>query len=217
MTEIIGIYIDCDNISEKSIENIIDEIKNKGKIIKLNGYNDWNKRGTSKWLEKAKNLGIIAIQANRIKGKNSTDLKICVDVMEDLYKNKHITMFCIVTSDSDYIHLVSKIKCENKSIICVSNQMNDILSKVCDEYIVIDIDTNKVNREHIKEIDLLLEDKESINISIINDILKEKYEFDYKKLGYKNMYNYLSKNYKNIYDLSHSMDGYKIRKPSLSI
>jgi len=217
MNEKIGIYIDCDNISVKSIDKIMECIKSKGKIIKSNGYNDWNKRGTSKWLEKTKNLGIIPIQSNRIKGKNSTDLKICVDLMEDLYKNKYISMFCIVTSDSDYIHLVSKIKSENKDVIFISNQMNDILNKVCDEYIVIDIDTNKVNREYIKEIDILLEDKESINISIINDILKEKYEFDYKKLGYKNMYNYLSKNYKNIYDLSHSMDGYKIRKPSLSI
>jgi len=212
MTEIIGIYIDCDNISEKSIENIIDEIKNKGKIIKLNGYNDWNKRGTSKWLEKAKNLGIIAIQANRIKGKNSTDLKICVDVMEDLYKNKHITMFCIVTSDSDYIHLVSKIKCENKSIICVSNQMNDILSKVCDEYIVIDIDkNNKMNKEHIMEIDILLNSKESVNISIINDILKKKYEFDYNKEGYKTLNKYLEI-YKCKYEILHSENGYFISK-----
>ena len=60
------------------------------------------------WLSTASKYGIIPIQCERINGKNSSDIKLCVDIMRDLYNIDVITLFYIITTDSDYRHVISK-------------------------------------------------------------------------------------------------------------
>ena len=54
-----------------------------------------------KWLDNASLFGIIPIQCGRISGKNSSDIKLCVDIMKDLYCVPKISLFYIITTDSD--------------------------------------------------------------------------------------------------------------------
>ena len=108
--ESIAVYIDGDNSSYKNIEIILNEIKSYGRIIILKVYGDWSEVNMKNWLTTASTYGIIPIQCERINGKNSTDIKMCVDLMRDLYNIENISLFYIVTSDSDYRHVISEIK-----------------------------------------------------------------------------------------------------------
>ena len=85
--------------------------------------------------EKQKSIdnGQESIQCDRIKGKNSTDIKMAVDIMKALYNISHITLFYIVASDSDYRHVIPEIKLCNKKIYCIgSKNANKSIQSLCD-------------------------------------------------------------------------------------
>jgi len=113
----IAIFIDAENISPNDLGNILDEIKNYGNIVINRAYGDWSKLESFK--EKSIEYGIELIQANSISGKNSSDIKLCVDVMNILHTLNEISMFYIITCDSDFAHLVPYIKCLNKEVRCI--------------------------------------------------------------------------------------------------
>ena len=70
--------------------------------------------------------GITTIQCDKITGKNSTDIKLMVDIMKTLYEINHISLYYIVTSDSDFRHVIPQIKMRNKKVHCIvaSTQIN---------------------------------------------------------------------------------------------
>ena len=138
--EIIAIYIDGDNVSSKDIDIILNEIKNYGRIIISRVYGDWSQNNMKCWLEASSIYGIIPIQCVRIASKNSSDIKLCVDIMKDLYSIDNITMFYIITTDSDYRHVVSEIKIKNKKVKCIGNSdANVSLMSICDTYTKIEV------------------------------------------------------------------------------
>ena len=203
--ESIAVYIDGDNSSYKNIEIILNEIKSYGRIIILKVYGDWSEVNMKNWLTTASTYGIIPIQCERINGKNSTDIKMCVDLMRDLYNIENISLFYIVTSDSDYRHVISEIKTKNKKINCIGNNNANIsLKSICDKYTKIDIlisnNTIKNDGNHeenvikiySQEIQNLLINNEKINISLVKDLLSRKYNFDLREWGYKKMSKFLS-------------------------
>jgi len=146
MSELIALYIDADNICYKNIKIIIDYIKKYGKIIIAKIYGDWSENNLKNWLITASKYGIIPVQCDRIKKKNSSDIKLCVDVIKDLYIIDHITLFYLITNDSDYRHLVSEIKIKNKKINCIGDNTTNIsLKSICDIYD--NIDNISINEE----------------------------------------------------------------------
>ena len=157
MSEKIAVFIDGDNVSHNIISLIMNEIKNYGRIICCNVYADWSCENMKNWKLTANKLGIITIQCDRISGKNSTDIKMAVDVMKILYTVKHITLFYLVTSDSDYRHLVPEIKLLNKKVNCIGSvKSNNSLQSVCDvftkiEVLEIDEDVSENKNEHNKD------------------------------------------------------------------
>ena len=225
MSETIAVYIDGDNASHRDMEAILNEIKSYGRIIISRVYGDWSKENMQKWLESASLYGIIPIQCGRISGKNSSDIKLCVDIMKDLYTVSKISLFYIITTDSDYRHVISEIKVQDKKIHCIgNNDANISLMSICDQYTKIDVirkdnkdspknkpKTKKLKKSLFKkyktEIDLLLEDNQKINISLLKDTLKRKYQFDYREWGYSKMSDFVIDNYGDIFNIVKSQKG----------
>tara|TARA_Y100000591_G_C21850758_1_gene711533 strand:- start:4419 stop:5345 length:927 start_codon:yes stop_codon:yes gene_type:complete len=174
----IAIFIDADNINSKDLGLILDEIKNYGNIVINRAYGDWSKLISFK--DKSIEYGIELIQANSISGKNSSDIKLCVDAMNILHTLNEISMFYIVTSDSDFIHLVPYIKCLNKEVRCIGNERtNRGLQNIVNMFTKIEVlrktNENDNNNEYITDISInhnnenIKDESDSNNIIHVNN------------------------------------------------
>ena len=185
----LGIYFDADNISHKDVKYIMDEIKSKGNILILRAYGDWSE--LKAWKSISVNNGIEPVQCNRIRGKNSSDIKLCVDLMDTLFTNSLIDEYYIITSDADYIHVISKIRMRGKKVnIIGSKRSNSALRSSCDKFTDINIlrksETKKVIRKELIDdiIDIIDNKDGEINLSYVKDILIKKYQFDERAYGF---------------------------------
>ena len=206
MFKSIAVFIDGDNINPKDGSIIIKEIQSKGRIVLSKIYGDWSQNELKKWRDVAQTYGIEPIQCDRISGKNSTDIKIGVDIMKTLYTISHIDIFYIIASDSDYRHVMAEIKVLNKQVYCIGSELsNKSLQSSCDKFTKIEVLRNK----HISlsendrllyfdEILTLFSQNDYINMSLINDILKKKYQFDYREYNCQSMKKFLKTYYKEL-------------------
>lgn len=212
MDNTLAVFIDGDNTSHKDIGVILNEIKTYGRIIILQVYGDWSMTNMKGWIEKAKRYGITLIQCERLGGKNSSDIKLCVDIMKILYTVPIISIYYIVTSDSDYRHVISEIKLLNKQVYCIGDKYTNIsLRSICDQFTKVDVlkKDNSSNKSYIKlekkvkllyqnEIDILLDKYNKINISLVKDVLSRKFQFDHREWGYNKMSKFLYENFINL-------------------
>lgn len=106
----IAVLIDADNVSEKYIKHIIDEISNHGMPTYKRIYGDWTKPQLASWKNVLLNYSISPIQQySYTTGKNATDAALIIDAMDILY-SKNVDGFCIVSSDSDFTKLASRLR-----------------------------------------------------------------------------------------------------------
>lgn len=106
----IAVLIDADNVSEKYIKSIFDEISNHGIPTYKRIYGDWTKPQLASWKTVLLNYSITPIQQyGYTTGKNSTDAALIIDAMDILYSH-NVDGFCIVSSDSDFTKLASRLR-----------------------------------------------------------------------------------------------------------
>jgi len=106
----IAVLIDADNVSEKYIKYIIDEISNHGTPTYKRIYGDWTKPQLSSWKTVLLNYSITPIQQySYTTGKNATDAALIIDAMDILYSH-NVDGFCIVSSDSDFTRLAARLR-----------------------------------------------------------------------------------------------------------
>lgn len=106
----IAVLIDADNVSEKYIKYIFDEISNHGIPTYKRIYGDWTKPQLASWKNILLNYSITPIQQySYTTGKNSTDSALIIDAMDILY-SKNVDGFCIVSSDSDFTRLAARLR-----------------------------------------------------------------------------------------------------------
>lgn len=106
----IAVLIDADNVSDKYIKSIIDEVSNHGTPTYKRIYGDWTKPQLASWKNVLLNHSISPIQQyGYTTGKNSTDAALIIDAMDILYSN-NVDGFCIVSSDSDFTRLASRLR-----------------------------------------------------------------------------------------------------------
>jgi len=106
----IAVLIDADNVSDKYIKFIFDEISNHGTPTYKRIYGDWTKPQLASWKSVLLNYSITPIQQySYTTGKNSTDSALIIDAMDILY-SKNVDGFCIVSSDSDFTKLASRLR-----------------------------------------------------------------------------------------------------------
>ena len=106
----IAVLIDADNVSEKYIKCIFDEIANHGTPTYKRIYGDWTKPNLAAWKSVLLKYSITPIQQySYTTGKNSTDAALIIDAMDILYSHS-VDGFCIVSSDSDFTKLAARLR-----------------------------------------------------------------------------------------------------------
>jgi len=105
-----AVLIDADNVSDKYIKYILDEISSHGTPTYKRIYGDWTNPNLSSWKGVLLNYSITPIQQySYTTGKNSTDSALIIDAMDILY-SKNVDGFCIVSSDSDFTRLAARLR-----------------------------------------------------------------------------------------------------------
>jgi uncharacterized protein (TIGR00288 family) len=144
----LALFIDFDNVAlgardagqRFDIKLLLQRLLEKGKIIVKKAYADWHyyKEHMSPLHEAA--IELIEIPMPKISGKNSADIKLVVDAMDLCYSKEHIDTFVIVSGDSDFSPLVSKLRENNKRVIGIGmkNSSSRLLIGNCDEFIFYD-------------------------------------------------------------------------------
>jgi len=144
----LALFIDFDNVAlgardarqRFDIQPLLHRLLEKGKIIVKKAYADWHyyKEHMVSLHEAA--IELIEIPMPRISGKNSADIRLVVDAMDLCYSKDHIDTFVIVSGDSDFSPLVSKLRENNKRVIGigVKNSSSKLLIGNCDEFIFYD-------------------------------------------------------------------------------
>ena len=108
----IALFIDCDNISHRSIEGIINELSKFGVVNIRQAYGNWTKDNLKNWEDKLLEFAIKPIQQfDYSKNKNATDILMTIDAI-DLLHTKDIDAFAFATSDSDFTPVVMRVQAE---------------------------------------------------------------------------------------------------------
>lgn len=113
----LALLIDSDNVSYKYLNGIFDELSNYGTVTYRRIYGDFTSQANAKWSEKLLEKSIIPIQQfSNTHGKNATDSALIIDAMDLLYTS-NVDGFCIVSSDSDFTRLASRLRESGKTVI----------------------------------------------------------------------------------------------------
>lgn len=128
---------DSADVKKFDINLVLERLLEKGKIIVKRAYADWDRYGEYKRPFHEAAVEMIDIPQKRISGKNSADIKMVVDAMDLSFSKEHLDTFVVVSGDSDFSPLVSKLKENNKYVIGVGvkNSSSNLLVDNCDEFI----------------------------------------------------------------------------------
>ncbi|MDH3253964.1 MAG: NYN domain-containing protein [Acidobacteriota bacterium] len=125
------------DIKKFDIHLVLERLVEKGKIIVKRAYADWERYSDFKREFHEAGIELINIPQRRYTGKNSADIKMVVDAMEMSYSKEHLDTFVVLSGDSDFSPLVSKLKENNRYVIGVGvkNSSSNLLIDNCDEFI----------------------------------------------------------------------------------
>lgn len=112
----IALLIDADNSPAAKIDFILSELAGHGMVNIRRAYGNWTKRGLSGWIKILHEHSIQPMQTfDLVKGKNATDMAMCIDAMDLLYTKK-IDVFCLVSSDSDFTPVIQRMRADGKAV-----------------------------------------------------------------------------------------------------
>ncbi len=125
------------DIGKFDILLVLERLLEKGKIIVKKAYADWERYSDYKRQFHEAAIELIDIPQKYYSGKNSADIKMVVDAMDLCYAKEHLDTFVLLSGDSDFSPLVSKLKENNKYVIGigVKNSSSNLLVDNCDEFI----------------------------------------------------------------------------------
>jgi uncharacterized protein (TIGR00288 family) len=145
----LALFCDFENIAlgvrdaryEKfDITRVLERLLLKGSIVVKKAYCDWERYKEFKAAMHHAGFELIEIPHVKVSGKNSADIRMVVDALDLCYTKPHVDTFVIISGDSDFSPLVSKLRENNKGVIgCgVKNSTSDLLIANCDEFIFYD-------------------------------------------------------------------------------
>jgi uncharacterized protein (TIGR00288 family) len=122
------------------IDKVLERLLLKGSIVVKKAYCDWERYKEFKGPMHEASFELIEIPHVRMSGKNSADIRMVVDALDLCYTKSHVDTFVIVSGDSDFSPLVSKLRENNKLVIGVGvkSSTSDLLIANCDEFIYYD-------------------------------------------------------------------------------
>jgi uncharacterized protein (TIGR00288 family) len=145
----LAVFCDFENVAlgvreakyaQFDMEKVLERLLAKGSIVVKKAYCDWERYKEFKAAMHAASFELIEIPHLRQSGKNSADIRMVVDALDLCYTKSHVDTFVIVSGDSDFSPLVSKLRENNKTVIGVGvkNSSSDLLVSNCDEFIYYD-------------------------------------------------------------------------------
>ena len=145
----LAVFCDFENIAlgvrdaklkKIDIRPIVERLLLKGSIVAKKAYCDWDRYKEYKPTMHEAAFELIEIPHTRLSGKNSADIRMVVDALDLCYTKEHIDTFVVVSGDSDFSPLVSKLRENAKSVIGVGvkSSTSDLLMNNCDEFIFYD-------------------------------------------------------------------------------
>jgi len=148
-TRNMALFCDFENIAlgvrdadyaQFDIAKVIERLLLKGNIIVKKAYCDWDRYKEFKSAMHEASFELIEIPHVRQSGKNSADIRMVVDALDLCYTKAHVDTFVVISGDSDFSPLVSKLRENNKIVIGVGvkNSTSDLLMANCDEFIYYD-------------------------------------------------------------------------------
>lgn len=148
-TKNMALFCDFENIAlgvrdaryaQFSIDQVIERLLLKGNIVVKKAYCDWERYKEFKRAMHEASFELIEIPHVRQSGKNSADIRMVVDALDLCYTKGHVDTFVVISGDSDFSPLVSKLRENNKVVIGVGvkNSTSDLLIANCDEFIYYD-------------------------------------------------------------------------------
>ncbi len=122
------------------IGKVLERLLLKGSIVVKKAYCDWERYKSFKAPMHEASFEMIEIPHVRQSGKNSADIRMVVDALDLCYTKAHVDTFVIISGDSDFSPLVSKLRENDKTVIGVGvkNSTSDLLIANCDEFIFYD-------------------------------------------------------------------------------
>ena len=207
-----ALLIDADNVSAKYITPILTELSKYGVITYKRIYGDWTSTLHSSWKEELLTNSITPIQQfSYTTGKNATDSAMIIDAMDILYTND-VNGFCIVSSDSDFTRLVSRLRESGKMVIGMGeNKTPEPFRKACDKFTILEnlmqgqnpgttdagVTHEGLSREKIEDeiIKIVLENQDSNKATGLGEVgnrLVSLYpDFDVRSYGYNMLSKFL--------------------------
>ncbi len=148
-TSNLALFCDFENIAlgvrdarydKFDISRVLERLLVKGSIVVKKAYCDWERYKEFKAAMHHAGFELIEIPHVKQSGKNSADIRMVVDALDLCYTKPHVDTFVIISGDSDFSPLVSKLRENNKDVIgCgVKNSTSDLLIANCDEFIYYD-------------------------------------------------------------------------------
>lgn len=134
------------------IKPVLEKLLLKGSIVVKKAYCDWDRYKTFKGAMHEASFELIEIPHVRQSGKNSADIRLVVDALDLCYTKSHVDTFVIISGDSDFSPLVSKLRENAKRVIGVGvkNSTSDLLVANCDEFIFYDDLARELQRAQAK-------------------------------------------------------------------
>ena len=212
-----AILIDSDNVSSKYTTYILDEMTKYGVITYKRIYGDWTSAQMGKWKQELLENSITPIQQfSNTAGKNATDSALIIDAMDLLYTD-HVDGFCIVSSDSDFTRLASRLRESGKEVIGMGEEKTPkSFRAACTVFTNLEILLNQeeeaagssVIRKEVIEQDIasiILENNDKDKATglgeIGNRLVKKYSDFDVRSYGYSSLSKFLEE-----------MDSFELRK-----
>jgi uncharacterized protein (TIGR00288 family) len=122
------------------MQKVLERLLLRGSIVAKKAYCDWERYKEFKGAMHEAAFELIEIPHLRMSGKNSADIRMVVDALDLCYTKSHVDIFVIISGDSDFSPLVSKLRENNKVVIGigVKDSTSDLLISNCDEFIFYD-------------------------------------------------------------------------------
>src|SRR5881628_1246739 len=145
----LAVFCDFENVAlgvreakyaQFDMDKVLERLLLKGSIVVKKAYCDWERYKEFKPAMHAASFEMIEIPHLRQSGKNSADIRMVVDALDLCYTKEHVDTFVIVSGDSDFSPLVSKLRENAKTVIGVGvkNSTSDLFIKNCDEFLYYD-------------------------------------------------------------------------------
>lgn len=215
--ERVALFIDCENVSAKYIDDIIGELATYGEVNIRKAYGNWESKALKTWKEVRFKYGLESVlQPPIASGKNSTDIKMTIDIMNIVHSNSHIQHVAIATSDSDFTPLINEIKLNGIQVIGFGEaKTHEMLRVTCSQFFelknitktVDDLSSNKLLISLLKDAIYHCGDDDGFaHVSKVGLFLKNRNAQQAKNFGRYKSWGEIFKKISTIFEISYPDD-----------